>query len=103
MLAWANAAGLSQVGGGVVEYVVPASSSTSCLATPEDRQWWGGMWADRVRYSDFARHAQRLGLADEARLQAIADGWLTWAAHPDGWLSILHGEILASDGETVTG
>jgi hypothetical protein len=33
--------------------------------------------------------------ADQAALQRIADGWLEWAAAPDGWLLMPHGEILA--------
>jgi hypothetical protein len=27
-------------------------------------------------------------------LQAISDAWRNWAADPDGWISLLHGEIL---------
>ncbi len=27
---------------------VTASASTWCFATPEDRQWWGSLWADRT-------------------------------------------------------
>ena len=27
-------------------------------------------------------------------LKRIAAGWKTWAADPDGWLSLLHGEII---------
>jgi hypothetical protein len=27
-------------------------------------------------------------------LREIADGWRRWAAHPDGWCAVLHGEIL---------
>ncbi len=34
------------------------------------------------------------GLAAAAELEGIADAWREWAAHPDGWISVLHGEIL---------
>ena len=81
LLAWAHAAGLT----GAV-----ASSSTWCFATPEDRQWWGGMWADRILKSDLARQAR----AEGADLESISAAWQTWAAHPDGWMSLLHGELL---------
>ena len=40
LLSWAHAAGFTDV---------TASSSTWCFADAEDRAWWGGMWADRVR------------------------------------------------------
>jgi hypothetical protein len=34
------------------------------------------------------------GLATDGDLRAIADAWLTWAAADDGWLGMLHGELL---------
>ena len=85
LLAWAHAAGLTDV---------TATSSTWCFATQADRDWWGGMWADRVRKSDFAGTVLRTRAATEDDLRRIADGWLAWAAHPDGWLSLLHGELI---------
>jgi len=85
LLAWAHAAGLDDV---------TATSSTWCFATPETRSWWGGMWADRVTVSTLADQLLRDGLAGREELRAIADAWLTWAADPDGWISIPHGELV---------
>ena len=70
--------------------------NTGCLrpASPEDRAWWGGMWADRVLTSDMARTALATGAATEADLHRIAESWKSWAADPDGWISILHGELI---------
>jgi hypothetical protein len=87
LLAWGREAGFAEL---------TATSSTWCFATPEDRAWWGGMWADRVLKSEFAATALRTGAAAQADLQRISDGWRAWAAHPDGWLSLLHGELLAT-------
>ena len=86
LLGWANAAGAGEV---------TASASVWCYATPESRAWWGGMWADRVVSSDLARSALARSRASRDDLDRIAGGWRRWAADPDGWLSILHGEILA--------
>jgi SAM-dependent methyltransferase len=86
LLSWAHAAGLSDV---------TAGSSTWCYSTPIDRAWWGGLWADRIVDSDVARQAVDRGFATPADLAVIADGWRRWAAHDDGWFSVLHGEILA--------
>ncbi|MGC4109183.1 MAG: class I SAM-dependent methyltransferase [Nocardioides sp.] len=85
LLAWAHAAGLDQV---------TATSSTWCFATPESRAWWGGMWADRIVASALGRQ-----LVDERRATAeelgdIAEAWREWAADPDGWISIPHGELV---------
>ncbi len=84
--AWAREAGFTRI---------EASASVWVFDTPEKRAWWGGMWADRVLASAFAGHALRLGLADDATLQRISDAWREWAAHPDGWILLPHGEVLA--------
>lgn len=86
LLSWARRAGFDQV---------TATSSTWCFATPEDRAWWGGMWADRVTSSAIAVQALTFGAADRADLARMADAWRRWAAADDGWISVLHGEILA--------
>jgi hypothetical protein len=33
-------------------------------------------------------------LATENELREIAEGWRRWAAHPDAWYAVLHGQIL---------
>lgn len=86
LLSWAQAAGFQDVA---------ATASTWCFATPADRAWWGGMWADRILDSAMARQAVATGAATRGDLEAISRGWRVWAAAEDGWLAILHGEILA--------
>lgn len=85
LLSWARAAGFVDV---------TPSASTWCFATPADRDWWGGLWADRIRHSDLADQLLRERRATEEELASIAQAWLDWAAHPDAWLSILHGEVV---------
>ena len=86
LLAWAHAAGLTDV---------TATSSTWCFATPADREWWGGMWSDRILKSEMAATAERTGAATRADLTRISTAWQRWAADPDGWMSLLHGELIA--------
>ena len=85
MLAWARAAGFTDI---------KATSSTWCFATPADRAWWGGMWAERILSSDLARQAVREKDTTDDDLQRISAAWRDWAANEDGWISLLHGEIL---------
>jgi ubiquinone/menaquinone biosynthesis C-methylase UbiE len=85
LLSWARRAGFTDV---------RPSSSTWCYATPADRAWWGGLWADRVLHSALATQARAAGV-EQATLERIAAGWRAWAATPDGWLSLVHGELLA--------
>ena len=63
LLSWAHAAGLTDV---------TASSSTWCYATPETRQWWGGMWADRIVGSALAEQLVREGRATPDELELIS-------------------------------
>ncbi|GAA0951385.1 class I SAM-dependent methyltransferase [Nonomuraea longicatena] len=85
LLSWARRAGFTGIA---------ATSSTWCFSSPADRAWWGGMWADRVTASAMAAQALSTGLATEAGLRRIADAWRQWAEAEDGWMSILHGEIV---------
>ncbi len=83
---WARAAGLNDV---------VSSASLWLFETDAEREWWGHAWAERAVSSTFAQHARELGLADDAALDRIADAWREWAADPDGWLLMPHGEIIA--------
>ncbi|RZS34947.1 methyltransferase family protein [Herbihabitans rhizosphaerae] len=85
LLAWAQAAGFTDV---------TATASVWCFASPEDRAWWSGMWAERVTDSAIAEHAVAQGNATRADLERLAEGWRTWGASPDGWFIVPHGEIL---------
>jgi ubiquinone/menaquinone biosynthesis C-methylase UbiE len=85
LLAWARRAGFTDV---------TATSSTWCFATPEDRAWWGGMWADRIQHSAIARQAVDSGHASRDDLARIAAAWREWAADEDAWISLVHGEIV---------
>jgi SAM-dependent methyltransferase len=83
--AWAREAGLTNV---------TASSSTWTFASPGERAWWGGLWADRTVKSSYAANAVDGGYATPADLERIAEGWLAWAEHQDGWFAVVNGEIL---------
>jgi hypothetical protein len=72
-----------------------ASSSTWTFADDDTRRWWGGLWADRVRYSAFARQAIAYGLSHQAELADIAEAFLEWSARRDGVFIVVHGEVLA--------
>ncbi len=85
LLSWALEAGFGDV---------TPTGSLWCYATAETREWWGGMWADRILHSRVACELLRLGLATTQQLEAISAAWRDWAAAPGGWLSIPHGEIL---------
>ncbi|MBP3977520.1 class I SAM-dependent methyltransferase [Microbacterium sp. BLY] len=86
LLSWARAAGFTEVA---------ATASTWCYATPAEREWWGGLWADRILESALARQLVDQDLATAADLHEISDAWKRWADEGDGWFLVPHGEILA--------
>ncbi|WP_442902019.1 methyltransferase domain-containing protein [Geodermatophilus sp. FMUSA9-8] len=85
LLSWAHAAGLRDV---------TASASSWCYASAAEREWWGRSWAGRATASAFAEQAVAYGLATRDELGELAAAWLRWAAADDGWLGMLHGELL---------
>jgi ubiquinone/menaquinone biosynthesis C-methylase UbiE len=85
LAAWARRAGFTDV---------RSSASVWCFATPEDRAWWGGMWADRVVESAFAEQALAGGFSTPEELARLSSAWRRFRDSPDGWFAILHGEML---------
>jgi ubiquinone/menaquinone biosynthesis C-methylase UbiE len=85
LLEWARAAGLHDV--------VP-SASVWCFATPEDRQWWGGLQADRITRSAIAEQVLSASTADREALERMAAAWREWADKDTAWFAVLHGELL---------
>src|ERR1700760_4550329 len=51
---------------------VTPTGSLWCYATAATREWWGGMWADRILHSDVARKLLQLGVATTAQLEEIS-------------------------------
>lgn len=87
LLSWARAAGFSSV--------VP-SASAWCYATPDERAWWGGLWAERFTLSALADQLRGQGIASGDELEGFAAAWRRWAAADDGWFAVLHGEVVCA-------
>ncbi|WP_393062556.1 methyltransferase domain-containing protein [Streptomyces sp. LN549] len=85
LLSWAREAGFTDI--------TPTAASW-CFATPESRDWWSGLWADRTVGSVYAKLAVDGGHATPGELTAIAEAWRTWGEQGDGWFMVPHGEIL---------
>ena len=86
LLSWALEAGFEKV---------EATASNWTFTTDEDRAWWGTMWADRILQSALAEQALSSGVPQEA-LDRISSAWLAWSQNPAAFISLLHGEILAT-------
>ncbi len=87
LLSWANRSEFTEV--------LP-SASTWCYATPEHREWWGDLWADRFTESALADQLVTYGIASAEDLVSFSAAWRRWASSPDGWFAVLHGEVICT-------
>ncbi|MBT2487298.1 class I SAM-dependent methyltransferase [Streptomyces sp. ISL-96] len=85
LLSWARRAGFTDV---------RSSAAVWCFATPEERAWWSGLWADRTTASVYAELAVAGGHATRDDLSAIAGAWREWGDRDDAWFMVPHGEVL---------
>jgi len=86
LLAWAHAAGFTDV---------TYTCTNWTFATPEDRAFWCGMWADRCVDSSFAQQAVDYGISTTDEMASLATAWREWAKDDDAVFVVPHGEILA--------
>jgi SAM-dependent methyltransferase len=87
LLSWAQRAGFTDIA---------TSASAWCFATPNEREWWAGLWADRILESSLAEQAVSGGFASPDDLARISAAWRQWAPSDGAWFAMLHGEILAT-------
>ncbi|MFD7947064.1 methyltransferase domain-containing protein [Streptomyces sp. NPDC059744] len=85
LLSWARQAGFTDI---------TPSAAAWCFATPENRVWWSGLWADRTVGSVYAKLAVDGGHATTEQLNGIAAAWRTWDEQDDAWFMVPHGEVL---------
>ena len=71
------------------------TSSTWTYESDDEREWWGGLWADRLLHSDIAQQFVESGLATRSELEEISSAFRQWVEQPDGVFLLLHGEVLA--------
>jgi ubiquinone/menaquinone biosynthesis C-methylase UbiE len=85
--AWVRAAGYRDL---------EVSSSTWTFHDREQREWWGSLWADRVRESEFARQGIEYRLTSSEELDGIAEAFHNWADDDNGVFVVVHVEVLAA-------
>lgn len=86
LIAWALEAGFTDFA---------PSSSNWLYATQDRRRWLADSWADRVLQSTYAEEALARGIADQAQLERISEGWKRWAEQPESWFLMPSGELIA--------
>ena len=84
--AWVLAAGFDDL---------TVTTSNWTYESPEECEWWGGLWAERVVHSDFARQALDYSLTTPEELEAIAHAFREWSRHRAAIFVIPNFEVLA--------
>ncbi|HEX7131642.1 MAG TPA: methyltransferase domain-containing protein [Iamia sp.] len=83
---WALAAGFGSVSVGCTVWT---------FSTPDERAWWGGLWADRVTGTALADQAVAGGHATRDELASMASAFHRWAADDTAVFIVPSVEILA--------
>jgi ubiquinone/menaquinone biosynthesis C-methylase UbiE len=86
LAAWVRSAGFTSL---------EVTSSTWTFHEEAQRAWWGRLWADRVRDSEFARQGVEYGLTSADELSRIAEAWLAWSQDDNGLFVAVHVEVIA--------
>lgn len=74
---------------------IEVSGSVWSFSSPEDRQWWGTSWADRVLESDFARQAVDYELTDKKGLENISQAFRRWSEDETAVFFVPNFEVIA--------
>jgi ubiquinone/menaquinone biosynthesis C-methylase UbiE len=69
---------------------IDASVAAWTFSTPEEREFWCGLWADRTVKSDYRDRVFESGLGIEGDLEAIAETWREMEKKEDGWFAVIN-------------
>jgi ubiquinone/menaquinone biosynthesis C-methylase UbiE len=86
LASWVFEAGLSSV---------ETSFSTWTFDEPDERMWWGGLWADRIIQSEFASQGVEYGFTTLEELTSLSDAFRIWSESVNGRFNVEHVEVLA--------
>lgn len=73
---------------------IEASVGTWCFSTPEEREWWCGLWAERTILSNFRKKAVEGGYATDQDLEKVVQSWRELEKRQDGWFTLVNGQVI---------
>jgi ubiquinone/menaquinone biosynthesis C-methylase UbiE len=73
---------------------IEASIGAWCFSTPEEREWWCGLWADRTVKSDYKQRVLDGNHGTEAELEEISTTFREMEKKEDGWFAVINGQII---------
>jgi ubiquinone/menaquinone biosynthesis C-methylase UbiE len=72
------------------------TTSTWTFADDKGLKWWGEQWAERILRSDIAKRAVDYGIATEAELAEISQGWLDWVQAEGAFYAFMQVEVVGT-------
>jgi ubiquinone/menaquinone biosynthesis C-methylase UbiE len=86
---WAQQAGFPRE-------AITCSAGTWCFSEPAEREWWSGIWTERLRAPNYVENAVENGYGQCSRedLEKLAEVWREWGKSKNGWFTLTHGEII---------
>ncbi|ORY08693.1 S-adenosyl-L-methionine-dependent methyltransferase [Clohesyomyces aquaticus] len=73
---------------------IEASTGTWTFSTPEELEFWCGIWAERTVQSNFKKSSIESGLATEEDLERIVHTWRAFEKKEYGWFALINGQII---------
>lgn len=73
---------------------IEASGDIWVFSTPEEREWWCGLWAERTVQSEFKSKVLEKGLGTVEDLEAAAESFRELERREDGWFSVMNGQVI---------
>lgn len=73
---------------------IQTSTGSWCFSSPDERKYWGGSMEGRALSSGFSSTAIQEGFASHEDLEKMASAWRAFVENEDGWIGLLHGQIL---------
>jgi len=72
------------------------TTSTWTFADENGLKWWGEQWAERILHSDLAKRAVEYGIATEAELADVSQGWLDWIEAEGAFFAFMQVEVVGT-------
>lgn len=73
---------------------IETTGAVQIMADEASTSNWGLSWSERAVHSSFGSQAVEYGIVTQAELQAISEGWRTWAQSPDAFFMYTQIEVI---------
>ncbi|CAI6335849.1 unnamed protein product [Periconia digitata] len=73
---------------------IDATVGNWVFSTPDEREFWCGLWAERTLKSEFRDKVIKGNHGTQADLEELSQAWKEMEKKDDGWFLVIHGEVI---------